>query len=261
MPWLTTEGASHQIAEGETTVGSGAHAGWRLSSGELAARHFVIDRRGSRVTVRPCGVDAVIAINGNQSGAHAVDLRDGDTVDAGTARFLYSSERSGSYPAMSVAPAHLVESRGGIAYALDTPSVGIGRDRLNAVLVRDPTASRFHAEIRKEAGGYVLHPHGSSGTLINGRRIGSPERLRDGDRIEIANVEFRFVAGPVPAGSPTAAPSADDEVSQEVAHRPTVIQTAIMEIPSEPEQRARSTKWIWIAAVLVAGATVYLATR
>ena len=112
MPWLTTEGASHQIAEGETIVGSGAHAGWRLSSGELAARHFVIERRGSLVTVRPCGVDAVIAINGNQSGAHPVDLRDGDTVDAGTARFLYSSERSGSYPAMSVAPAHLVESRG-----------------------------------------------------------------------------------------------------------------------------------------------------
>src|SRR4051812_1665807 len=121
MPWLTTEGASHEIAEGETVVGSGAHATWRLSSGELAARHFTIERKGSRVTIRPCGVDAVVAINGMQSGAHAIDLRDGDTVDAGSARFLYSSERSGSYPAMAVAPAHLVETRSGIAHGLGTP--------------------------------------------------------------------------------------------------------------------------------------------
>ena len=257
MPWLTTEGASHQIAEGETVVGSGAQAGWRLPHHALAARHFVIQRAASRVSVRPCGVDNVIAINGSQSGAHARELKDGDVIDAGSARFLYSSEKSGSYPAVTVGPAHLVETRGGFAHDLAGGSAGIGRDHQNAVILRDPTASRFHAEIRREAGGYVLHPHGSSGTLLNGRRMGSPERLADGDRIEIANMELKFVAAPLPADARTAEPVADDEAS----HRPTVEQPDVSQIPSESEQRARSTKWIWIAAAIVAGATIYLASR
>jgi pSer/pThr/pTyr-binding forkhead associated (FHA) protein len=255
MPWLTTEGASHQIAEGETVVGSGARATWRLPSHDLAARHFVVRRIGSQITIRPCGVDAVIAINGRQAGASGLELRDGDTVDAGESRFVFSSERSGSFIAATVSPAHLIETSSGIAHALATPSVGIGRDRLNTVVVRDPTASRFHAEIRREAGGYVLHPHGSSGTLVNGRRLGSPERLNDGDRIEIANVELRFVAGPVPEGAKTAEPSADDETSQ----RPTVIQSAAMEIPSV--HRRPGIMGQVILVVLVAAATVWLLTR
>ena len=253
MPWLTTEGASYEIAEGETIVGSGTNAGWRVESHDLAARHFVLHRAGGHVTVRPCGVDAVIAVNGVQSAAKPVELRNGDTVDAGNARFLFSHERSGSYPAVEVPPAHLVETRARVAHELAIPSVGIGRDRLNTVVIRDPTASRFHAEIRREAGGYVLHPHGSSGTLLNGLRIGSPERLKDGDRIEIANVELRFVAGPVPAGAMTAERVADDESG----HRPTVIQTAVMDVP--PEEKRPSTALIWVAAVIVAGATIYLA--
>jgi predicted component of type VI protein secretion system len=255
MPWLTTEGAAHQIAEGETIVGSGPQAGWRLVSHDLAARHFVLNRHGSRVMVRPCGVDAIIAINGTQASVHDLELRDGDTVDAGNVRFMFSAERSGAYPALSVQPAHLIETRGGVAHALATPSIGIGRDRLNSIVVRDPTASRFHAEIRREAGGYVLHPHGSSGTLVNKLRVGSPARLQDGDIIEIANVEMRFVLGPVPAGSRQAERFADDEFG----HRPTVIQTAVMEIPAE--EKSRPARWLWVAAVIVAAAAVWLVTR
>src|SRR5687768_14832076 len=111
MPWLTTEGASHQIADGETIVGSGANAAWRLVSHDLAPRHFVVRGEGGRVTIRPCGVDAIIAVNGAQAGSNPVELRDGDTIDAGKARFVYSSERSGSYPATAVAPAHVVDAR------------------------------------------------------------------------------------------------------------------------------------------------------
>lgn len=226
-----------------------------MPSHDLAARHFTVKRAGSQVTIRPCGVDAVIAINGRQVSANGLELRDGDTIDAGVSRFLFSSERSGSFAAASVPPAHLLETRSGVAHALATPSVGIGRDRLNSVVVRDPTASRFHAEIRREAGGYVLHPHGSSGTLVNGRRLGSPERLNDGDRIEIANVELRFATGPVPPGARAAEPSADDEAS----HRPTVIQSAALEIPSV--NRPPAITWLVIGAILVAAATVWLATR
>ena len=248
MPWLTTEGASHQIAEGETTVGSGPDATWRLGARDLAARHFTLTREGPRITLRPCGVDSIIAINGKQSSAQGIVLRDGDTVDAGRARFVFSTERPGAFPNVSISPAHLVDTRSGVAHGLATTSAGIGRDRMNSVIVRDPTVSRFHAEIRREAGGYVLHPHGSSGTLVNGRRVGTPQRLEDGDRIEIANTELRFVASPVPAGAPTAEPVPDDEAG----HRPTVIHGTVMEVPGEQPTRPKWLLWLGIVAVLAA---------
>jgi predicted component of type VI protein secretion system len=251
MPWLTTEGASHQIAEGETVVGSGANTGWRLASQELAARHFVIERRGTRVTIRPCGVDAVIAVNGAQSGAQPRDLKDGDTIDAGNARFRYSGERSGSYPAMPVGPAHLLETRRGVAHDLAAASIGIGRDRLNAIVVHDPTASRFHAEIRREAGGFVLHPQGSSGTLLNGRSVGSPERLRNGDLIEIANLEMRFVAGPVPSGAAT--PDSVPDPDEESGRRPTIMGAPAIEIPDEALGKPKWLLWLAIAALTLFG--------
>jgi predicted component of type VI protein secretion system len=257
MPWLTTEGASHQIAEGETVVGSGADAGWRLPRHDLAPRHFIIDRKGARISIRTCGVDNVIAINGAQSGTSAHDLKDGDVLDAGSARFHYTSERSGSYAAASVGPAHLVETRGGAAYDLTTPSVGIGRDRQNAIVVRDATASRFHAEIRREAGGYVLHPHGSSGTAVNGHRIGSPTRLRDGDRIEIANMEYSFVPGSVPPGTRSAEPAPDDESGR----RPTVEESEPAEVSSERANRGKWLLRIGILALIALISAIVLVTR
>jgi pSer/pThr/pTyr-binding forkhead associated (FHA) protein len=246
MPWLTTEGASHQISEGETVVGSGPEATWRLGSRDLAARHFGLTRDGPRVTLRPCGVDSIIAINGKQSGSQGYVLRDGDTVDAGRTRFVFTTERAGTSPGVSISPAHLLDTRSGVAYGLATSSAGIGRDRMNSVIVRDPTASRFHAEIRREAGGYVLHPHGAAGTLVNGRRVGTPHRLDDGDRIEIANTELRFVASSVPPGAPTAEPVPDDESG----HRPTVTEGSASEVPGDEAGRPKLLMWLGIVLFL-----------
>ena len=63
---------------------------------------------------------------------------------------------------------------------------------LNEDVIRDPTASRFHAEIRREAGGFVLHARGSAGTMVNNRRVASPCMLEEGDQIEIAYTVLRF---------------------------------------------------------------------
>lgn len=257
MPWLTTEGASHQIIDGETVVGSSQDAGWQLSGRGLAARHFIVGRSDLRVTVRSCGVDNIIAINGVQSGAQPHVLRDGDVIDAGAARFLFSSERAAAYPSVSVGPAHLVDARGQTAYDLGAPAVGIGRDRLNQIVVRDPTASRFHAEIRREAGGYVLHPHGSSGTTVNGRRLGSPIRLSDGDRIEIANMEFRFVTGAVPPGTLPAEPAPDDESGR----RRTVEEIPPAEIPSARSTHAKWLLRLGMLVLIIAALALVLAVR
>jgi predicted component of type VI protein secretion system len=257
MAWLATEGAAHQLADGDTLVGSGPNAAWRLVSHDLAPRHFIITKQGDRVTVRAATVESVVAVNGRQAGTSPAELRDGDKIDAGSARFAYSVATPSRVSAATVGPAHIVESRSGVAHPLEGASVGIGRDRTNAILVRDPTASRFHAEVRREAGGWVLHPRGSSGTAVNGRTVGTPERLQDGDKIEIAHVEMRFVAGPPPSDAPRPGPTSSDDDDR--GHRRTIVQSAVMEIPKE--EPGRSNVWIFVVLALVVVGTLYLAFR
>jgi eukaryotic-like serine/threonine-protein kinase len=59
-------------------------------------------------------------------------------------------------------------------------------------------ASRNHAVINRDTGGYTLTDLGSTnGTLLNGTPspARSPQRLRSGDRIKIGEVEIEFLAG------------------------------------------------------------------
>jgi predicted component of type VI protein secretion system len=257
MPWISTEGAARQIDDGETTVGSGPHAGWRLLAYDLAPKHFVIAKQGDKVSVRAATVESVVAVNGRQIGTSPLQLNAGDMIDAGSTRFAFSKERTSGVSAIAIGPAHIVETRSGVVYPLSGSSVGIGRDRTNGILVRDPTASRFHAELRREAGGWVLHPRGSSGTSVNGRRVGTPERLQDGDKIEIAHLEMRYVSGPAPVDAPRPSePSADD---QDRGHRRTMIQSTVMEIPKEESRR--SNVWIFVLLGLVVVGMLYLAFR
>src|SRR5471032_1230126 len=174
MPWIATEGSAHEIGNGDTIVGSGPHAAWRLASHDLTPKHFILHRLGELVSVRAATDEGVVVVNGKQIATAPVDLKSGDTIDAGSARFSFSKEKPGSVVAEPIPAAHIVEVNGGIVHPLDATSLGIGRDPTNAIVVRDPTASRFHAEVRREAGGWVLHPRGSSGTSLNGQRVTAP---------------------------------------------------------------------------------------
>lgn len=260
MPWIATEGSAHQIGDGDTIVGSGPHAAWRLVSHDLAAKHFILHRLGELVSVRAATAEGVVAVNGKQVATAPIDLKTGDTVDAGSVRFFFSKEKPGAVASVAIPPAHIVESNGGIVHPLDEPSIGIGRDRTNAILVRDPTASRFHAEVRREAGGWVLHPRGSSGTSLNGQRVATPARLTDGDRIEISHVEMRFVAAPPPSDAPRPAPPSTEDSDR--GHRRTMIQSAVMQIPTETETREKKSRlWIWFVLAVVGVVLLYLAFR
>ncbi len=59
-------------------------------------------------------------------------------------------------------------------------------------------ASRNHAIINRDTGGYTLIDLGSTnGTFLNGTPVSarSPQRLRSGDRIKVGEVEIEFLAG------------------------------------------------------------------
>jgi len=69
----------------------------------------------------------------------------------------------------------------------------LGRSPQCDVVIADPRASRRHAELRWDGEVTTLNDLGSAnGTLLNGRRVTTPETLRDGDEIAIASAIFAF---------------------------------------------------------------------
>ena len=257
MPWLVGGGNSEprELRDGDLIVGGGVEAAWRLAAADLMPRHFVLSSRGGRVTVRAFNPDTVVVVNGEQLAGNAHALNDGDVIAAGNARFVFSINEP---PARRQTPpaatqAYLVDVRAKTAYKLATRSTGIGRDAANAIVIRDPTASRFHAEVRREAGGFVLHPRGSAGTTVNNRRVGTPCVLEDGDMIEIAYRVLRFTSGALAADERLAGttPAPSDEVSR----RPTIPRDRTPSTQAAIDA-ASASRWtavaIWTAVALVA---------
>lgn len=78
---------------------------------------------------------------------------------------------------------------------LGSPVTTIGRLAECEVVIRDPSASRRHAQIREADGVYTLTDLGSTnGTQLNGQIIQSRE-LADGDRIVIGATVLGFRKG------------------------------------------------------------------
>jgi hypothetical protein len=89
-------------------------------------------------------------------------------------------------------PACLAGPEGDIALT-GQPITRIGRAPDNDIVVDNKRSSRYHAEIHWEKHHYVLHDLDSTnGTFVNGERLLGPHQLKDGDRLEIAGIRYRF---------------------------------------------------------------------
>ena len=261
MPVLETGGTIRDLSEGETVVGSGANATWRLGGADLAARHFTVALGGDGgATVKSCSTQNVVLVNGRQLGVRPLPLADGDTIAAGTARFVYAKDAKALRPPASPdgTAAYLVDERNRVAYPLARRSVSIGRDSGSTVVVRDPQVSRFHADVRTEAGAHVLYSMGSAGTLVNGHGVAAPRVLESGDRIEIGQSTLLFTRGALPAGVRVSeGPSGEDG---EWSRRPTVNATAI-DTGERPRLRSGPPWGIIAAVVVVVAVVVYFLVR
>ena len=82
----------------------------------------------------------------------------------------------------------------GRAYLLSRVRCSIGLDeRADVGLFGDPQVARRHAEIEATRDGYVLHDFAASGrTRVNGQPVSEPQRLSDGDRIELGQTLLVF---------------------------------------------------------------------
>jgi predicted component of type VI protein secretion system len=256
MAFLLHEEDRRQLTTGEIVVGSGANADWRLPSVDLAARHFSlqVEADGS-ATVYPGAGHNIVVLNGRQVPLQGAPLADGDVIAAGSAFFTYSTSAGATSPARraSLAGAHLIDERERTAYTLAKRTVTIGRDAASIIHLRDPAVSRFHADVRAEAGQYVLYSMGSAGTRINGQRVASPQVLEEGDRIEIGDTEMRFTRAALPPGIEVTEGGTDVDVA--MARRPTTTLGTIDDFTAIPPSRRTSPLVIALVVLaVIAGA-------
>jgi pSer/pThr/pTyr-binding forkhead associated (FHA) protein len=203
MAFLQYGDDTFELPAGDTIVGSGTQAGLRLSNVDLSARHFTIQRGGDgQVIVRPASAQQIVVVNGRQVAQQGVALSHGDVVEAGAAEFVYLSDVAAPRPERTRASgaAYLVNQSERVAYPLSKKSVSIGRDVASHIVLRDPSVSRFHADVRAEAGQYVLYAQGSTGTRVNGQAVNGPRLLEEGDEIGIGGQTFRFTRQPLGPG-------------------------------------------------------------
>jgi pSer/pThr/pTyr-binding forkhead associated (FHA) protein len=102
----------------------------------------------------------------------------------------------------------------GLRVRLDHDVATAGRHEDNGYVLADPRISRVHAELRKEGNAVIVTDLGSSsGTMVNGERIGGPTAVRHGDTISF---------GPLTASLEDPAAAAEPEDSTVVFETPKV---------------------------------------
>ena len=256
MPFLESQGEVREIDSGELLVGSGTQAGWRIPSADLAARHFAVVAGAAGTHLRPLSTQHLVVVNGRAVG-EPVALSDGDVIAAGTARFLFLERAEGRRPDGWDSPqreAFLVDERERQAYPLDRRAVTIGRDAASRVLLRDPTVSRFHADVRREAGQYVLYSMGSAGTQVNGRRAAGAQLLEEGDRIAIGDSTLLFTYT-APQGMTLV--RGGDESEDSSSKRDTVLHQRAVSFDDDAGDGRKRIRLVAIVVVIVAVALVF----
>jgi pSer/pThr/pTyr-binding forkhead associated (FHA) protein len=72
----------------------------------------------------------------------------------------------------------------------------IGRDVSSGLRLSDSSASRVHAELRRNGESWTLRDLGSmNGTFVNGRRVMGAVVVRPGDQVTFGRMSFRLAAG------------------------------------------------------------------
>jgi len=203
MPFLEYDGTTRELAPGETLVGSGSQAAWRVTSADLAARHFSVTVDGSgAATLKPYSPQNIVVVNGRQVPVEGLPLSSGDRVAAGLAVFSFLAAQNSPRPqaAAPVGTALLVDDAERTVYTLRKRTVSIGRDAASTVVVRDPAVSRFHADVRGEAGEHVVYSSGAAGTKVNGEPVETPRLLQEGDTVAVGGTSLRFTRQAAPSG-------------------------------------------------------------
>lgn len=148
-------------------------------------------------------------------------------------------------------PAHIVALTGshrGRTFALGATPLVLGRNPDCTVVLDSARASRRHAEIRPDAGGFVIADLGSAnGTFVNGQRLAAPHRLRGGDVVQIGDETFRF-DDPQPAQAAPTLPSGSDALRAPPAAPPAAPPSG--GVLHTPPPRSGFPRWLLVLGLV-----------
>jgi pSer/pThr/pTyr-binding forkhead associated (FHA) protein len=207
MIQLDVGGRRYSVAAGEMTIGSEDGASIPVFGQRVSGQHAVIQGW-------PDGSAAVRAINGSEVlvngiplGAEPTPLLHGDKLVIGRQEILVVDEsRSGStriapaiqLPVAANDGARVVSLTDGREYQVGAGPLVFGREAGADIVAPGDDVSRRHAELHRDAAGFMLLDSSVNGTLVNGERLTGERRLASGDVIRIGTEEFRFHAGQAP---------------------------------------------------------------
>jgi pSer/pThr/pTyr-binding forkhead associated (FHA) protein len=153
-------------------------------------------------------------------------------------------------------PAYIIHEFERRAYPL-SDVFRIGRDASSDIVIREPAVSRSHAEVRAEAGEYVVHTTGATGTLVNGASVNTPRQLKDGDRLTIGSAELTFTRSKLPLGVSIVDAAAQRPRSEDVLTKRETISNPILGATREPDSPRRSAPMMLLLVLAAAGAAYY----
>ena len=272
MPFLDNGTTSVEVTPGELLVGSGAQATWRVINADLAARHFTLKVAPDGATMlKPYSASTIVVVNGVAATQAGIPVKVGDVIAAGSTRFFYTKDLEEPRPDFSVPErrnAYLVDEAERKAYPLAKRTISVGRDVGAGIPLRDPSVSRFHADVRSEAGEFVLYSMGSAGTHVNDQRVAAPKMLEEGDRIRIGDTTLKFTREALPQGTSIAKLGEGEEDA--LARRSTVTLRTVRagarsedtgDQPATQPERPRMVAVMLGTAVLVAAAAWFIFGR
>jgi hypothetical protein len=234
MAYMEFEGDVRPLGPGVLTIGSAPEAGWRILGRGLAPVHLLLSAEtGGRALLIRGAPGSAIRINGVELTVPRALLSFGDQVQAGTAELRFRRMPSGPE---TPSDAYLRDTRRGKVYRLHDRNT-IGRDPGSTVVVQEPDVSRLHAHLVQGGDSYVIVPHPSSVTSLNGVRLLVPTGLQEGDEIAMGRTVLRFTTV-VPSGA-RVAPEPAARVSQ--AGREARAATTFMGTIEARDQRSRVT--------------------
>lgn len=143
------------------------------------------------------------------------------------------------------------------AYRLSDAAFTIGRGAENSIVIREPSVSRVHAELRPEGAEYVLHTSGATGTRVNGEPVSAPHQLSDGDRIDVGLVEFTFRRSKLPLGVSIIDPQTVEGHDPDILTRRETITNPILGGSFTPKQKTSMLPMLVLLMLVAAGAAYY----
>lgn len=175
----------YEIGGRSVTIGRLGSNDIQLDSPNVSRQHAQISTRAGRVMLRDLGT-----VNGTYVNGERVDreqeLHDGDVVAVGDDAFTFSHDTERARP-------RLIGMAGSQTEHDITRPLTVGRASSNDIMLADPRASRYHAEVFLDRGNVVVRDLETlNGTFVNGQPVIGDWPLSPGDVVVFASTPFVY---------------------------------------------------------------------